>query len=55
MSAYDSLGAFSSFITLTIGSVSSDRTPITPIVLWCSRTEQPGSSRSLSTNVAIET
>ena len=29
MSAYDSWGAFSSFITVTMGSVSSDRTPTT--------------------------
>lgn len=29
---------------LTMGSVSSDRTPMTACVLWLSSTEQPGSS-----------
>mmetsp|Transcript_850 Transcript_850/g.1490 ORF Transcript_850/g.1490 Transcript_850/m.1490 type:complete len:281 (-) Transcript_850:469-1311(-) len=49
MSAYDSRGAFSTFMTLTSGSTSSWRMPTMESTLLCIRTEQPGSSWSLST------
>ena len=48
-SAYDSSGALSTFITLTIGSTSSASTPTTLSPLLCSSTAHPGSSCDLST------
>mmetsp|Transcript_7249 Transcript_7249/g.20544 ORF Transcript_7249/g.20544 Transcript_7249/m.20544 type:complete len:293 (-) Transcript_7249:389-1267(-) len=49
-SAYDSSGAFSTFITETMGSVSSPRMPTTLSTLLCIRMLHPGSSWPLSTN-----
>jgi hypothetical protein len=49
-SAYDSVGALSTFMTDTMGSVSSAKMPTTAMALLCSRTLQPGSSCVLSTN-----
>ena len=54
-SAYDSSGALSTFMTETIGSTSSARTPTTALVLLCRRTEHPGSSWDLSTKDMMET
>lgn len=55
MSAYDSSGAFSTFMTETMGSVSSERMPTTAITLLWSSTVQPGSSRSWFTNDSTPT
>mmetsp|Transcript_28891 Transcript_28891/g.85982 ORF Transcript_28891/g.85982 Transcript_28891/m.85982 type:complete len:264 (-) Transcript_28891:458-1249(-) len=49
MSAYDSTGALSTFITLTIGSASSASRPTIELTLLWVSSEQPGSSWSLST------
>jgi len=43
-------GALSTFMTDTIGSVSSASRPTIELTLWCVSSEQPGSSWSLSTN-----